>query len=81
MLMTASEAPAVSEERLAVQQALEALGHIDSGASSAIRCRFIEGLSLPETVERLRTPLWKVRADCEFGLNWMARRLGPSSRH
>lgn len=78
MLMQIEEAAASADDQLAVQQAFQALAKIDPSAAECIRCRFIAGLTIQQTADRLSRNQWKVRADCDFGLNWMAARLGNS---
>ncbi len=75
-LLMSMKQPTASEDRLAVQQALSALAELDAKGAACIRYRFLEGLSIQQTAHRLGRPVWRVRADCDFGLSWMARHLG-----
>ncbi len=68
----------IAEDRIAVKQVLQALAKIDGRATQAITYRFIEQLTIEETAQRLDCPEWKIRADCDFGLKWMAKRLGDA---
>jgi len=72
LLMTSGNSSMDADTRLAVQQAFERLAALDAKAAAAIRCRFIDGYTVQQAAERLNSPRWKVRADCEFGLKWMA---------
>jgi RNA polymerase sigma factor (TIGR02999 family) len=47
----------------------------------AIRQRFVKGFTITQTAQRLNRPAWRVRADSDFGLTWMARQLTPSRAH
>ena len=76
LLMSMKQPHTASEDRLAVQQALSALAELDAKGAACIRCRFLEGLSIQQTALRLGRPVWRVRADCDFGLSWMASHLG-----
>ncbi len=75
LLMTAGCSSMDNETRLAVQQVFERLARLDAGAAAAMRCRFVDGCTVPQTAARLNRPAWKVRADCEFALRWMSERL------
>ncbi len=76
LLMSMKQPIMVFEDRLAVEQALTALAELDSKGAACIRCRFLDGLSIQQTAARLGRPVWRVRADCDFGLSWMAGHLG-----
>jgi len=75
LLMRVENYSPITEDRMAVKQTLEALGKIDSRAAKAISYRFVEQLTIEETAQRLNCPEWRIRADCDFGLTWMAKRL------
>ena len=71
--------PAVgADDRLAARQVFEALARIDPAAAASIRYRVIDGLTIQETARIMGRPAWRVRADCDFGLDWMASRLRVS---
>jgi RNA polymerase sigma factor (TIGR02999 family) len=61
--------------RLAVRGLLERLRQLDRHAAEAITLRHVEGLSLEATARQLGRAVWRVRADCEFGLSWMSSQL------
>ena len=77
-LLISLESPVAVEDQLGAQDAFAALASLDARAAECIRCRFIDGLTVQQTAELTRRPAWKVRADCDFGLSWMADRLGGS---
>lgn len=66
------------ELRLAVQQAFRVLCRIDPQVAKSLQARFVAGLTIRQTALHFNQPEWKVRADCDFALNWMAERLGGS---
>ena len=78
MLMRIESSHSIAEDRLAAHQAFRALADLDFAAAECIRCRFIDDLTIQQTAQCLNRAPWKVRADCDFGLNWMAERLGGS---
>jgi RNA polymerase sigma factor (TIGR02999 family) len=67
-----------TEDRLAVRQVFQSLSKIDSAAAESIHYRFVEGLTLQQTAARVGRPAWRVRNDCDFALDWMARRLSAA---
>lgn len=78
MLLRAEDPFTVPEDRIAAQQAFAALRKLDASATECIRLRFLAGLTIQQTALQLHLPAWKVRAECDFGLKWMANRLGGS---
>ena len=65
------------EVRISVERAFDELGQLDLMTAQSLRLRFVEGQTVQETAASLGRPVWKVRADCDFGLKWMAAQLGP----
>ncbi len=66
---------AVSEESIAVRAAWSRLQGVDCLAAESISLRCVEGLTIDEISLRQGREAWRVRADCDFGLRWMAERL------
>jgi RNA polymerase sigma factor (TIGR02999 family) len=65
--------------RIAVNTALEELRGVDPLAASTVWQRCVEGMTLDELSRLQRREVWRVRADCDFGLQWMAGRLGSAT--
>jgi len=63
------------ELRLSVRIALEKLREIDPAAAETVWLRAVEGLTIEEVSRQQGREFWRVRADHEFGLRWMARQL------
>ena len=63
------------ETHLAVKLALDRLRDVDPAAATVVWLRCVEGLTLDELSHSLGREVWRIRADCDFGLNWMASRL------
>lgn len=64
-----------SELRLSVKAIFENFRKLDRTAAEAVWLRFVEGLSWEELARAQSREVWRVRADCDFGLRWMADRL------
>jgi RNA polymerase sigma factor (TIGR02999 family) len=60
----------------AVRIAFERLRGMDSQVAGTLWLRSIEGLTAVEISRTQKRELWRVRADCDFGLQWMADQLG-----
>lgn len=63
------------ELRLAARQVFAKLKQIDPRAAETVWLRRVEGLTLEEVMRLQGRRMWRVRADYDFGVNWMARRL------
>ncbi len=48
---------------------------VDRRAAETVWLRCVEGRTLEEVSQLQERDIWKVRADCDFGLQWMADRL------
>lgn len=68
----------LTEKTLAVKSVLERLRAIDSNAAEVLWLRIVEGMTLEEVSQRQQREIWRVRADHDFGLEWMKTRLGTS---
>jgi RNA polymerase sigma factor (TIGR02999 family) len=64
-----------SELRISVKAAFENFRKLDRVAAETVWLRFVEGLSWDELARSQAREVWRVRADCDFGLRWMADRL------
>jgi hypothetical protein len=64
----------------AVREALEKLREVDPVAAATIWLRCVEGRSIEEVSRAQDRKPWRVRADFDFGIQWMAGRLGGSPR-
>jgi RNA polymerase sigma factor (TIGR02999 family) len=81
-LSSASPSGVDTELCLAVRMVLEKLRQIDPVAAETVWLRFVEGLTIEEVSRSQARDFWRVRADCDFGLRWMAEQLEltPASR-
>ena len=48
---------------------------MDARVADTVWMRCVEGMTLNEMSELQNREVWRVRADCDFGLQWMAGRL------
>jgi RNA polymerase sigma-70 factor (ECF subfamily) len=64
------------EAVLAVKLVFEKLRALDSKVAETVWLRSVEGLTAIEMSRLQNRELWRVRADCDFGLQWMASQLG-----
>ncbi len=63
------------ELRLAAKLVFERLRAIDPNAAESVWLRSVEGLTLQEVSRFQGRPVWRVRADHDFGLRWMSDQL------
>ena len=63
------------ELRLTLKIALERLRDIDSMAAETVWLRSVEGLTIDEVSQSQGRDRWRVRADYDFGLRWLAGQL------
>ena len=64
------------EASLAVKLVFEKLRALDPRVAETVWLRSVEGLTAVEMSRLQNRELWRVRADCDFGLQWMANQLG-----
>ncbi len=64
---------------LTVKIILERLRQIDPAAAEIVWLRCVEGLTIEEVSQSKGREFWRVRADYEYGLRWMARQLERQS--
>src|SRR3954469_1811044 len=79
-LTGSNPAGADAELRISVRIVLERLREIDPAAAETVWLRSVEGLTIEEVSRHQRREFWRVRADYEFGLCWMAKQLDHSRR-
>ncbi len=63
------------ESALAVKMIFEKLRAMDGKVAETVWLRAVEGVTIQELGERQGREVWRVRADHDFGLQWMANRL------
>jgi RNA polymerase sigma factor (TIGR02999 family) len=66
------------EMRLSVEAVFRKLESYDKEVASTVWMRCVEGLTLAELSKAQDRAVWRVRADFDFGLNWMAKRIRPA---
>lgn len=75
-LLLAGKGSAVGPETtLAVKMAFEKLRAMDATVAETVWLRSVEGLTIHEMSRAQGREAWRVRADYDFGLQWMANRL------
>ena len=67
--------PSHPESSLAAKLVFEQLRKLDKQVAETVWLRCVEGLTIQEMSERQTRETWRVRADYDFGLQWMANRL------
>ena len=63
------------ESALAVKIVFEKLRSMDPQVAETVWLRCVEGLTVTEMARSQAREQWRVRADYDFGLHWMATRL------
>ena len=63
------------ESALAVKMVFEKLRTMDREVAETVWARCVEGRTIHEVTESQNREAWRVRADYDFGLQWMANRL------
>lgn len=75
-LLVAGNGNAASPETtLAVKMVFEKLRAMDPTVAETVWRRSVEGLTIHEMSREQNREVWRVRADYDFGLEWMANRL------
>jgi RNA polymerase sigma factor (TIGR02999 family) len=64
-----------AESSLAVKQVFEKLRAMDAKVAETVWLRSVEGMTVHELSRAQNREVWRVRADYDFGLQWMANRL------
>jgi len=75
LLLPASGNAASPESSLAVKIVFEKLRSMDPQVAETVWLRCVEGLTVHEMSLSQRREMWRVRADYDFGLQWMENRL------
>jgi len=75
LLLPAHRNAASPEALLAVKIVFEKLRAMDPKVAETIWLRSVEGLTIHETSRTQGRESWRVRADYDFGLQWMAKCL------
>ena len=75
LLLAGNRSTASPESILAVKMAFEKLRAMDSTVAETVWLRSVEGLTIQEMSRAQGREAWRVRADYDFGLQWMANRL------
>jgi RNA polymerase sigma factor (TIGR02999 family) len=75
LLAPAHRNAASPESFLAVKMVFEKLRSMDPQVAETVWFRCVEGLTVHEMSLTQRREVWRVRADYDFGLQWMANRL------
>ena len=63
------------EARLAAREALAKLRAVDPRAADTVWLRCVEGWTIEEVSRRQGRQAWRVRADCDFGVQWLTGQL------
>ncbi|MCC6591372.1 MAG: hypothetical protein IT168_32095 [Bryobacterales bacterium] len=75
LLFASRQDATACEDTLAVRLIFEKLRTMDRRTADTVWLRTVEGLTVPELSRLQRREEWKVRADYDFGLRWMANHL------
>jgi RNA polymerase sigma factor (TIGR02999 family) len=75
LLLPANHGAASPETVLAVKMVFEKLRAMDNVVAETVWLRSVEGFTVHELGRLQRREIWRVRADYDFGLQWMANRL------
>ena len=63
------------ESALSAKMAFEKLRAMDREVAETLWLRFVEGLTVQEISAAQKRESWRVRADSDFGLQWLSRRF------
>jgi RNA polymerase sigma-70 factor (ECF subfamily) len=75
LLLTSSVTATNPETALAVKIVFEKLRALDPKVAETVWQRCVEGVTIPELCAAQGREPWRVRADYDFGMHWMANRL------
>ena len=81
-LLAASNAGTTTdiESLIAVRAVFEKLEKLDPMAARTVWLRSVEGFTLPEISREQKREVWRVRADFDFGIRWMADCIARQAR-
>jgi RNA polymerase sigma-70 factor (ECF subfamily) len=75
LLLPANQNAIDPESALAVKMVFEKLRAMDAKVAETVWLRSVEGATIQELSGLQKREAWRVRADHDFGLQWMANRL------
>ncbi len=75
LALVARESSFASESSVAVRIAFEKLRSLDKEVAETVWLRCVEGLTIDELSTAQKREPWRVRADYDFGLQWLANHL------
>jgi RNA polymerase sigma factor (TIGR02999 family) len=75
LLLPANQNAIDPESVLAVKMVFEKLRAMDAKVADTLWLRSVEGVTIQELSCQQKREAWRVRADYDFGLQWMANRL------
>jgi RNA polymerase sigma factor (TIGR02999 family) len=75
LALLARDATFVSESSVAIRIVFEKLRRLDKEVADTVWLRCVEGLTIDELSALQRREAWRVRADYDFGLQWLANQL------
>jgi hypothetical protein len=75
LLLAGNGGAACPETILAIRMVFEKLRAMDATVAETVWLRSVEGLTIHEMSRAQSREAWRVRADYDFGLQWMANRL------
>ena len=75
LLLPANQNAIDPESALAVKMVFEKLRAMDAKVAETVWLRSVEGATIQELSNVQKREAWRVRADHDFGLQWMANRL------
>jgi RNA polymerase sigma-70 factor (ECF subfamily) len=78
-LLRPANQSASPESLLAAKMVFEKLQTLDPSVAETVWLRSVEGLTVQEMSRTQNREVWRVRADYDFGLQWMANQLKRGS--
>jgi RNA polymerase sigma factor (TIGR02999 family) len=75
LALIARQSSVVLESSIAVRTEFEKLRRLDNEVAETVWLRCVEGLTIDELSAAQRREPWRVRADYDFGLQWLANRI------
>jgi RNA polymerase sigma-70 factor, ECF subfamily len=75
LLLPANQNAIDPESALAAKMIFEKLRAMDAKVAETVWLRSVEGVTIQELSSLQKREVWRVRADHDFGLQWMANRL------
>ncbi|HUS06040.1 MAG TPA: ECF-type sigma factor [Bryobacteraceae bacterium] len=78
LLLASHDVDTSAEDLLAIRNVFGNLQKLDPAAARTVWLRSVEGLTLKEVARDQSRQVWRVRADYDFGIQWMAERISSS---